>query len=177
MASFDLPAIADVAQAGASQLVPLDFAPVTARSLRLVVDEYRAARPRAAARRSTGQTLPVSFTEVTLPGVAQPAAPTARRGRRAAPTSCASTARRCRCASPVHVGRRPHRTRSLAPAATTRRRRWSLDLDAGSHTVTTATGLDLGIDVDRVVLSSDRRAATPTRLRRAVRRSTPRAPR
>ena len=96
VATFDLPAITDVAQP-ARPAVPLDFAPVTARSLRLVVDEYRAVDPDGGDGRSAPQTLPVSFAEVTHPRCrrAPPRRPRVDR-RVPRPTSCASTAPRTR---------------------------------------------------------------------------------
>ena len=78
VASFDLPTIADASPTGSATRVPLDFAPVTATSLRLVVDEYRPVDP-GGGEAIGPDTLPVSFAEVTIPGVAAPAAPTALR--------------------------------------------------------------------------------------------------
>jgi arabinofuranan 3-O-arabinosyltransferase len=144
VASFDLPAIAEAA-AGTATRVPLDFAPVTAQSLHLVVDEYRPVDPDGSSA-ILPQTLPVSFAEVAIPGVAAPAAPTALAG-----TCRDDLVRVDGKATSVRISGDVADARTgltLEPCD------GALDLDAGSHTVTTATGLDDGVDVDRVVLSS-----------------------
>jgi hypothetical protein len=145
VASFDLPAITDAARPGATQRVPIDIPPVTGRSLHLVVDEYRAVDPDGGSAVSA-QTLPVSFAEVAIPGVATPASPTTIAG-----TCRSDLVRVDGTPLPVRV------TGAVADARTGLALEacgGAIDLDAGSHTVTTATGLDVGIDVDRMVLSS-----------------------
>jgi hypothetical protein len=135
VATFDLPAIADGTTPGTVHQVPLDFAPVTARSLHLVVDAYR---PVGA--------LPVSFAEVSFPGAPRPASPTALSG------ACRDDL--------VQVDATPLAVRVTGTVADARTGLGleacdgPLHLSAGTHTVTTATGLDVGVDVDRVVLSS-----------------------
>lgn len=145
VASFDLPAIADAAPPGRATSVPLDFTPVSARSLRLVVDEYRPVAPDGGGVISP-QTLPVSFAEVSIPGIATPAMPTTVVG------ACRDDLVRVDGkAIPVRItGAVDDARTGLSLAACDS----PVDLDTGSHTVTTATGLDAGIDVDRVVLSS-----------------------
>jgi hypothetical protein len=145
VASFELPAVADAAQAGSTTRIPLDFTPVTASTLRLVVDEYRAVDPDGGDAVGP-ETLPVSFAEVSLPGVATPASPTTLAGV-------------CRD-DLVRVDDQAVVVRITGDVADARTGLsleacdGALDLAAGDHTLTTTTGLDVGVDVDRVVLSS-----------------------
>ena len=94
----------------------------------------------------------MSFSDVTIPGVARPAAPTTLAGE------CRTDLLRIDgTPTPVRVTGAVADARTglaLEPCGTTLGAGNGIDLDAGNHTVTTATGLDLGIDVDRVVLSS-----------------------
>ncbi|HEU5309342.1 MAG TPA: alpha-(1-_3)-arabinofuranosyltransferase family protein [Acidimicrobiia bacterium] len=152
VATFDLPAITDEPTPGAVHQVPLDFAPVSARSFHLVVDDYRPVDPDGTLAIEP-QTLPISFSEVAIPGVARPASPT-------------TLSSACRD-DLVQVDGAPLSVR-VTGAVTDARTGLSLeacdgavDLASGDHTITTATGLDVGVDVDRVVLSSAA-GGTPT---------------
>jgi arabinofuranan 3-O-arabinosyltransferase len=153
VSSFDLPAITDSTTPGSVHQVPLDFAPVTARSLRLVVDEYRPVDPDGSAAIGA-QTLPVSFSEVSIPGVDHPAAPTTLDG------ACRDDL--------VRVDGAPLSVRVTGAVADARTGLsleacdGAIDLTAGNHTVTTSDGLDGGMDVDRVVLSSAAGGAATT---------------
>jgi hypothetical protein len=144
VATIDVPATADGSDAGIVR-IPVDFAPVTARSLQVVVDATRPASSDGVAV-AGGEALPVALTEVAIPGVARPAAPS-------------TVDERCRT-DLVAVDGAPVPVRVTGAVADARSGldvescAGPLDLRAGSHTVTTGTGLDLGVDVDRLVLSS-----------------------
>ena len=144
--TIDIPAIADVATPGHVTQVPVSFAPVTGSRLRLVVDRYRPVDPDGS-NVIRPETLPVSLATVGLAGVPAPADPVMISG------DCRDDLLRID-GDPVTV--------RLTGAVADARRGFGIesctgpvDLDAGSHTVTSAVGLDMGIDVDRVVLSSD----------------------
>ncbi len=92
-------------------------------------------------------TLPVALSQVTLAGVPVSASPVT------VPADCRIDLFRVD-GDPVPVrvvGDRADARRVLTLESCA----GALDLGAGSHTVTTATGLDVGLDLDRVVLSSD----------------------
>ena len=139
-----LPQIPDSAPGG-RVAVPVSFAPVTGAHLRLVVDTYRAVDPDGTAAVGA-QTLPVSFTDVGISGVPAPASP-------------GSIAGTCRT-DLVRVDGTPLPVRITGAVSDARSGLGleacdgALHLSAGRHTLTSAPGLDDGIDVDRVVLSS-----------------------
>jgi hypothetical protein len=144
--TITVPEIADAGEPGATQAVPVTFEPVTGRQLRLVIEAVRPVttiddRTRAAVA------LPVSVVEAGLAGVPVPAAPAEL------PDVCRDDLLRVDGdAVPVRiVGAAADARTGLAVAPCG----GSLALDAGSHTLRAAPGLDTGIDVDRVVLSSD----------------------
>jgi hypothetical protein len=142
--TITLPDIPDAAPGGRVD-VPVSFAPVTGTHLRLVVDRYRAVDPDGTGA-VEAQTLPISLTDVGMSGVPAPASPTTIAG------TCRSDLLRVDGA-PLAV----RLTGSVADARTglgLESCEGGRHLSAGSHTVTSATGLDVGIDVDRVVLSS-----------------------
>ena len=144
--TIDLPSIAD-GTIGASTHVDLAFPALTAsRELTLAVTAARAAGPGAGGL-NPASPLPVALSQVTLAGVPVPAAPVT------VPADCRIDLVRVD-GDPVSVrvvGNRADARRGLALESCD----GALDLGAGSHTVTTATGLDVGLDVDRVVLSSN----------------------
>ncbi len=144
--TLDLPPIQPTGEEGHVATVSLSFPSVTGRDVRLVVDRYQPVDPDGSAAVGP-QTLPVALAGVTFANAPVPAAPAQLSGA-------------CRDdllavdGAPVSV--------RLTGAVADARRGLSLescggplDLSAGSHTVTSATGLDGGIDIDRVVLSSD----------------------
>jgi hypothetical protein len=91
--------------------------------------------------------LPVAIAETGLAGVPAPANPTT------VPSACrADLVQVDGHPVPVSVRGTPAEARSGLDVVACDP---SLALAAGSHTVTTAKGLDTGLDVDRVVLSSD----------------------
>lgn len=130
---------------GATQVVVLDVPRTTGRTVRIVVD---------AVRRSVfspaDPLIPVAITNVDL-------------GRRIAATTGVVDAR-CR-RDLVRVDGAPVAV-SLAPTGrrdgfTVKGCGGSLVLRAGRHTVTSARGLDGGLDIDRLVLTSAPSAAAP----------------
>ena len=143
--TISLPAIADGAAPGQVTTVPVSFPPVTGSWFQLVVDTYRPVDPdRSNAIRP--DTLPVSLATVGLAGVPAPADPV-------------TISAECRD-DLLRIDGEPVPVR-LTGAVADARRGFGVEsctgpvaLDAGSHTVTSAVGLDAGIDVDRVVLSS-----------------------
>ncbi len=147
--TLPLPALADGA-AGTVQTVDLGFDPVTTKDLRLRVDQVR----EVDATPYPGQVLilPVSIAETGLSGVPVPDPPAA------IDTGCR--------ADLVRVNGTPFPV-AIRGDATAQRTGLdvvacdpSLALPAGSATVTTASGLDTGLDIDRLVLSSST-AGTP----------------
>ncbi|HEX5588226.1 MAG TPA: discoidin domain-containing protein, partial [Acidimicrobiia bacterium] len=126
------------------------FEPFSAQRVRLVVDAVRqpALAPASGAAAELPTDLPVALAEVTLPGVPVPASPAT------VPTECR--------ADLVAVDGRPVPIRLLGAPADARSGLTleacepSVALSAGSNTVTTSVGLDTGVDVDRLVLSSGR---------------------
>jgi hypothetical protein len=153
VARFDLPAITAASTPGSVHDVPLDFAPVTARTLHLVVDDYRPVDP-GGTDAIGPQTLPVSLATVAIPGIARPASPTEMS------SACRADLLRVDGAPfPVRV------TGAVADARTGLALEscgGAVDLSAGEHTVASATGLDDGVDIDRVVLSSAAGGAATT---------------
>jgi hypothetical protein len=145
-----VPDIVDSPREGATQTVKLTFPPITARHLRIVIDGIRrvTALPNDP---GLAATLPVSIAEAGLPGLPRPSAPAT------VPGGCRDDLVRVD-GSPVSVRLvgSPAAARSgLGIVACSA----PLDLNGGSHTVTSTPGLDTAVDVDRVVLSSDRAGA------------------
>jgi len=152
----DLPAIADSTLRGGTELVRLPLEPVTGSSIRLVVDQTRPVV--TTDDRTVGAiALPVAIAEVGIVGL--PDSP-------AAAGEGPMGAGECRddllevdgSAVPVAVaseasGANPANGFGFTSCGGT------LALTAGSHTVESASGITTGIDVDRVVLSSDARGA------------------
>lgn len=144
-ATLDVPPIADGA-AGSTRPVSLAFAPVTGRAIRLVVE---ATRPVVTIddRSHAGVALPVAISDARIGGVPVPAVV----DEIDAP---------CRD-DLVRIDDRPVPVRIEGAAADARRGLavepcdGGLALGAGSHTLRTAAGLDTGIDIDQLVLSSD----------------------
>lgn len=147
-ATLDVPPLAD-GLPGSAQPVSLAVAPVTGRAIRLVVE---ATRPVVTVddRSRAGVALPVAIADATIAGVP-------------APAIADEIATTCRD-DLVSVDRRPVAVRIVGSATDARRGLAvvactpGVALDAGSHAVRSATGLDTGIDVDQVVLSSDAEA-------------------
>ncbi len=143
----DVPPIADGTHEGATQTVHLSFPSLTARHVRIRIEKVRRVTaipgdPGPAA------TLPVSIAEAGVPGVPRPAAPSELSG------ACRSDL--------VRVDGAPMSVRLTGTAADARTGLGvvscspPLRLSAGSHTLQSAVGLSTAVDVDRVVLSSDR---------------------
>lgn len=145
-----VPPITDGAAEGDTRTVSVPFEPVTARSLRLVVET---ARPVTTIDDRTGAAvaLPVAIAETGLAAVPFPAPPAA------VPDTCR--------ADLVSVDGHPLAVRVQGDAAAGRSGlaldacAGALDLGPGSHRVRTAPGLDTGLDVDRLVLTSGADAA------------------
>jgi arabinofuranan 3-O-arabinosyltransferase len=130
----------------ATRRITVPFDPVRGSQFRLYVDEVsptlgRTARDRAAS------VAPVGIAEVGLTGVPQPARPATL------PGDCRDDL--------VEVNDAPVPVRIVGAAADARRGLEiepcgaAVALDRGSNTLRSTPGLDTGIDVDRVVLSSD----------------------
>lgn len=144
--TLTVPAITDSTTPDATKTVSVPFDPVTAQHLRLVVETVRPVTT-IDDRSKALLTLPVAIAETGLAGVPAPAAPGA------VPDGCRDDLVRVDgTAVPVHISGAADAARTgLAIEAC-----GALEtLDAGSHTVRTSAGLDTGIDVDRLVLSSD----------------------
>ncbi|MET0629047.1 MAG: alpha-(1-_3)-arabinofuranosyltransferase family protein [Acidimicrobiia bacterium] len=135
---------------GDRRTATFNFDPFVAQRVRLVVDAVRqpSLPPASGAEAELPTDLPVSLAEVTLPGVPVPATPGA------VPSECrADLVVVDGSPVPVRLSGAPADARSgLAVEACEP----SVGLDAGSTTVTTSVGLDTGVDVDRLVLSSGR---------------------
>jgi hypothetical protein len=145
-----VPDIADASREGATQTVRLSFPAVTGSHVRIVIDAIRrvTALP---GDPGPGATLPVSIAEAGVPGVPRPATPAT------VPGGCRDDLVRVD-GSPVSVrlAGTPADARSgLGMVACSA----PLRLSAGSHTLTVVPGLDTAVDVDRMVLSSDRAGA------------------
>ncbi len=146
---IDVPPIVDGA-AGATRSVPVSFAPVTGTHLRLVVDRVRAV---TTPDPSTHQpvALPVAIAETGLGGVPVPASPAE------IPSACRTDL--------VTVDGAPLDVRVTGGVTPAEARRGldltacdgqPLALAAGRHVVRSARGAATGLDVDRLVLGSDR---------------------
>jgi hypothetical protein len=146
VATLAVPEIADAPVEGATTSLSLSFEPVQAQDLRLVVDEVRR-RTAIEGDPAPQATLPVAFAEVGLAGVVGPVDPPA------VPGDCRSGLLTIDGGDvPVRLRGAPSQGRSglaVEPCD------GAVDLAAGSHRLGARPGLDTGIDVDRVVLSSD----------------------
>jgi arabinofuranan 3-O-arabinosyltransferase len=145
--SITVPPISDVNREGATQTVRLSFAPVTAAHFRVIVDAVRrvTALPNDP---GPGATLPVSIAEAGVPGLPVPAVPAT------APGGCRDDLVRVDGRPvPVRVVGTPAMARTGLGVASCAA---PFNFGAGSHTLASAAGLDTAIDIDRVVLSSDR---------------------
>jgi arabinofuranan 3-O-arabinosyltransferase len=128
--------------------VPLTFAPVTGSRVRVVVDEIRDAMT-FNYYANASSLLPVGIAELGIPGLVEPAPAGELAGECRAdlltidgevvPVRITGTV-------PDAVAGNPLAIESCAPA---------IDLDAGSHELRTALGIDTGVQIDRLVLASD----------------------
>jgi arabinofuranan 3-O-arabinosyltransferase len=140
-----VPPVSDVAEKGGTQTVTIPFESLTSSRLRLVVDSVRDGTTNGAV--SATILVPVSIAEVGLAGVPVPAAPTTigiacrsdlvRVDGRAVPVQVTGLAADARSGLSVEPCDNP------------------FTLSKGSNTLRTVDGLDTGIDLDRLVLSSD----------------------
>ncbi len=137
--------VTDTSRDGDRKTVSTTFDPFTAQRVRLVIDAVQAVSVTDGAE-ALPVVLPVSLSEVVLDGVPVPAAPDT------VPSECRDDL--------VTVNGVPTAVRLVGAVADARR---GLDLEAcgdaialdqGSNRVTSAKGLDTGVDVDRLVLSS-----------------------
>ena len=140
-----VPPVDDVAEKGGTQTVTIPFEPLTSARLRVVVDAVRDGTTNGAV--SASILVPVSIAEAGLAGVPVPAAPST------VDIACRSDL--------VRVDGRAVAVRVSGLAADACRG-LSVDpcdnpftLEQGSNTLRTVDGLDTGIDLDRLVLSSD----------------------
>ena len=141
--------VTDTSRDGSRKTVTATFDPFTAQRVRLVIDAVRSVSV-TEGDESLPTELPVSFPEVVLPGVPVPASPVT------VPSECHDDL--------VTIDGAPVPVRLVGARADARR---GLDLEAcdgavtlaaGSNRISSATGLDTGVDVDRLVLSSGRDA-------------------
>ena len=142
-----VPEIADGAAEGATVQVPLAFEPVQATQLRFVVEEVRR-RAAAEGDPAPEATLPVSIADIELDGVPAPAG-----GEAGVPDGCRYD---LLAVDGADVGVRLTGSPSDARAGlAVEPCGGPLDLAAGSHRLRARPGIDTGIDIDRLVLSSD----------------------
>ncbi len=131
---------------GRTRRITIPFDPVTGREFRLYVDDvvHRFVHPVAD---RPGVEAPVALAEVGIAGVPVPADPAT------IPDECRADLLELNDAAvPVRVvGEAADARRGLALEACG----GALDLPAGTNVLRSSVGLDTGIDVDRVVLSSD----------------------
>ena len=154
VATVPVPEIADGGEEGTTRQVSLPFPPVQARQLRLVVDGVRRTSVDVADP-GPEPTLPVALAEVVLGGVPRPADPAG------VPSTCSADLLQVDGEEvAVRLTGSPADGRSGLAIETCD---GDLELDAGSHRVDASPGLDTGIDLDRLVLSSgpDGSAAVP----------------
>ncbi len=153
--TLDVPDFPTSAVKDKQYAVSIPFAPVTASTLRLVVDGVRDVTT-STDPNVTNVALPPSIAEADFPGVARPAPPAAE-----IDTGCRDDLLRVNGAAvPVRIAGAAADARSGLELL---RCDPSLPLPAGSNRLTTAAGLTTGIDIDRVVLSSDA-AGTPAEI-------------
>ena len=143
-----LPEIGDQAGENATVTVPLTFEPVTGSRVRVVVDDIREATT-FNYYANASSLLPVAIAELGVPGLVEPASAGALEGEcrtdlltidgEAVPVRLTGTV-------PDAVAGDPLAIEMSAPA---------VDLDAGSHEVVAAPGIDTGVQIDRLVLASD----------------------
>ncbi len=145
--SFTIPDLPDRARPDATRTVSVPFDPVTGSEFRLYVDAVRPKLTRVVRDRPL-VTAPVSIAEVGLNGVPKPA-----------PASTAALSADCR-SDLLTVNDRDVSVRVVGSVDDVRTGLalepcdGALALPQGSNTVRSAPGLDTGIDIDRVVLSS-----------------------
>jgi hypothetical protein len=149
-----LPAIADRAAPGATVTVHLPVQPVTGSDFRFTILGERAVQTLNYFSK-VGQDLPIGIAELGIPGVT-----------RALPTGPLPSACRDDLISvdgkpiSVHVSGTAEQARSLSPLTVTACN-GQLDLGPGDHVVETAVGSELGMNVDRLVLTSAAPAPAP----------------
>ncbi len=151
--TVDLPAIADQEADNATVGVPVSFAPVTASRVRVTIE---AVRPVDTIEyfSDTPITMPVALAELGLPGVPAPLLPAALPGDcRADLVTVDGTP------LPVRVTGSSADAAALAPLAVERCAGAPLGLEAGDHELRAAPGADTGIDLDGLVLGSERGGA------------------
>jgi arabinofuranan 3-O-arabinosyltransferase len=166
--TVDLPALPDQDSPDAATSVPVAFEPLTGSAFRVTID---AVRPVATTDWYTRQPIdmPVAVVELGLPGVqAGPIAETFDSGCRTDLMAIDGVPVPLRITGSTAdaVRRRALDVESCAgPGEVV-----TVDLAAGAHELTTAIGRDMGIDLDRVVLASDRDGAAlaPQALREPV---------
>jgi len=135
--TLELPPVADATSEGAGLQVPFRFGPVTASRLRFVVESARAV-PTRDSRTLAPRSAPVGIAELGVAGV--PRAPVTG----VAPVTCRDDLLRLDD-SPIAVRKVGEALEACDGPLT---------LAAGSHVLRSGVGLDTGIDIDRVVLTS-----------------------
>ena len=151
--TLEIPTLPDQSENNATTLVPLEFAPLAGTTFRLTVD---AVRPVGTIDWYTKQPIdmPVAVAELGITGLLAPTPP------EVIDTGCRFDL--------LAIDGTPIPVRVSGSAAEALRREplaveacptdggTAITLAAGRHELTTAIGRDLGIDLDRVVLASDR---------------------
>ena len=143
-----MPESTDQPGENATVTVPLTFEPVTGSRVRVVVDEIRDAMTFNYYANATSL-LPVGIAELGVPGLVEPAQAGELAGEcRADLLTIDGEAVPVRITGsvPDAVAGNPLAIEPCAPA---------IDLDAGSHELRTAPGIDTGVQIDRLVLASD----------------------
>ena len=153
--TVDLPAIADGAAGSAPVKVPVTFAPLTGDDVRVSIAQVRPVTTLSYPDRQP-LTMPVAIAEVGLPGVQRAAMPTTvpstcradllRVDGEGVPVALAGSTADAVAGKPLDLVRCPD-----ADAA--------LNLDRGDHVLRSSGGTATGVDLDGVVLGSDRGGA------------------
>jgi hypothetical protein len=144
VATLDIPEVADGSREGASREVPLEFGPLQAQRLRFVIDRVRTVTTiDDRTREAVG--LPVGIAELGVEGVPRASAV----GR--LDDACRDDL--------VRVDGVPVAVRVASVSGALESCGGPVGLGPGRHTLRSAIGLDTGLDVDRVVLTSGRDGA------------------
>lgn len=149
-----LPVLADGGPPGSTTSVPLTFEPLTGSSFRVSIDEVR---PVTTIDWYTERPIPMpsGIAELGLPGIMTSELPMSfDSGCRSDLITIDGQAVPVRITGSTSdaLARRGLDVGPCSPGEAT----IEVALDAGSHLLTTAVGRDLGLDLDRLVLSSDR---------------------
>jgi arabinofuranan 3-O-arabinosyltransferase len=147
--SVDVPDLADLPEENATTSVALEVPELTASTIRLVIEAVRVIEGTDSFS-LVDQTLPVGIAEVGLPTQFTPAPQTFDTGCRDDLVTVDGRPVSIRVQGETDAAEqgRPLAVETCGPDA------GGLDLDPGEHVLRTARGRDVGIDLDRLVLTS-----------------------